>query len=67
MRRVLSHLDERPIRSVFLLRTVFIMAPGVNYGLAITKVKFRDYLIGSAFGLIVPIAVSSFIIDYIWN
>ncbi len=67
MRRVLSHLDERPIRSILLLRLVFIMAPGVNYGLAITKVKFRDYLIGSAIGLIIPIAVSSFIIDYIWN
>ncbi|MCB9752291.1 MAG: TVP38/TMEM64 family protein [Myxococcales bacterium] len=67
MRRVLSHLDERPIQSVFLLRLVFIMAPGVNYGLALSKVRFRDYVIGSALGLIIPIAVSSWIIDYIWN
>lgn len=65
MRRVLAQLDKRPLRSVILLRLVFIMAPGVNYGLALSPVRFSDYVIGSAIGLTVPVIIAAFVIDAI--
>ncbi len=63
--RVLSQLDKRPLRSVIVLRLVFIMAPGVNYGLALSSVRFRDYVLGSAVGLTVPVTIAAFVIDAI--
>jgi uncharacterized membrane protein YdjX (TVP38/TMEM64 family) len=56
-RRVLEHLDERPVRSVALLRLVFWMFPPLNYALALSPVRLRDYVVGSALGLLLPLAV----------
>jgi uncharacterized membrane protein YdjX (TVP38/TMEM64 family) len=56
-RRVLDHLEERPVRSVILLRLVFWMFPPLNYALALSPLRLRDYLVGSALGLLVPLAV----------
>jgi uncharacterized membrane protein YdjX (TVP38/TMEM64 family) len=56
-RRVLEHLDERPVRSVALLRLVFWMFPPLNYALALSPVGLRDYVVGSALGLVLPLAV----------
>jgi uncharacterized membrane protein YdjX (TVP38/TMEM64 family) len=47
--RLLKHLDERPIRSVFLARILFQTAPPLNYALAMSGIKFRDYLLGIFF------------------
>jgi uncharacterized membrane protein YdjX (TVP38/TMEM64 family) len=55
--RLLRHLDERPIRTVALLRLVFVLWPGVNYALALSRVRYRDYLAGSALGLLLPLTV----------
>jgi uncharacterized membrane protein YdjX (TVP38/TMEM64 family) len=55
-RRILAQLDDHPIRTVFLLRLFFFMAPPLNYALALSGVKFRDYFVGSVLGLIAPIA-----------
>jgi uncharacterized membrane protein YdjX (TVP38/TMEM64 family) len=63
VRRMLAHLDERPIRTVALLRLVFSMSPQLNYGLALSSVRWRDYLIGSALGLGPPIFGIAFIAD----
>jgi uncharacterized membrane protein YdjX (TVP38/TMEM64 family) len=49
-------LDDHPIRTVFLLRLVFWMSPPLNYGLAMTEIRLRDYLVGSGAGLVAPIA-----------
>ncbi|MCA9692295.1 MAG: VTT domain-containing protein [Myxococcales bacterium] len=62
-RRFLDHLDERPILSVVLLRIFFVMMPGVNYGLALSSVRFRDYVIGSAIGLVIPVSVAALVIE----
>lgn len=55
-RRVLSRLEERPIRTILLLRLLLWMAPQLNYALALSNVRFRSYLLGTALGLIAPIA-----------
>jgi uncharacterized membrane protein YdjX (TVP38/TMEM64 family) len=55
LQRMLSKLDARPVRTVFVLRSIFWIAPALNYALAMSRVRFRDYLVGSALGLVLPI------------
>lgn len=52
LRRLLQHLDERPVRSVIVLRLALFLAPALNTALALSQVRFRDYLLGSALGIL---------------
>jgi len=54
---VLNRLHAHPITSIFLLRMLFQTLPALNYTLAISGVRFRDYLIGTLLGLPIPIAI----------
>ena len=67
LKRILSHLDHRPIRTVAMLRLILWLAPPLNYALALTKVRFRDYVIGSALGLIAPVAGVAILFDWLFN
>jgi uncharacterized membrane protein YdjX (TVP38/TMEM64 family) len=55
--KVLAHLDRRPILTIAVMRVFLFLLPAVNYGLAMTRVRFRDYLVGSALGLVPPMIV----------
>lgn len=57
IKRILRHLDERPIRSVVVARTLFQTAPPLNYTLAMSGIKFREYLAGTLLGLPLPIFI----------
>jgi uncharacterized membrane protein YdjX (TVP38/TMEM64 family) len=60
MQQLLSKLDERPLLTMFLLRSVFWTAPALNYALALTRVRFTQYLASTAAALILPlIAISA--------
>lgn len=50
-KKLLARLDARPITTVCLLRLVLWLSPPLNYALALTKVRFHAYLLGSAVGL----------------
>ena len=63
LRRALSQLDTRPLRSVIVLRAVFGVAPFLNYALALSSLGFRDYLIGSVIGMTAPIVVAAVVLD----
>lgn len=63
--RILRHLDRQPIRSVLLARLLFQTAPPLNYALALSGVKFRDYLIGTLLGLPLPILLYCLFFDYL--
>ena len=63
VQNILKKLDSQPIRAVIILRLVFIMHPSLNYLLALTSISFRDYLIGSAIGLVAPISFFVFLFD----
>ena len=65
LRKILDGLERRPIRVVAILRLILWMAPPLNYALAMSTVRFRDYVIGSALGLLVPIALASFFFDWV--
>ncbi len=64
VRKILDRLEERPVRVVAILRLLLWMAPPLNYALALSPVRFRDYLIGSALGLLLPIAFASAFLDW---
>lgn len=49
--KILKGLDARPIITVMLLRFVVLHSPPVNYALAWSDIKLRDYAVGSAVGL----------------
>lgn len=63
--RIFRHLDARPIGSIVLLRVLFQTVPALNYALAMSGVKFRNYLIGTLLGLPLPIAVYCLFFDYL--
>jgi uncharacterized membrane protein YdjX (TVP38/TMEM64 family) len=63
--RILRHLDERPLRSIIVARTLFQTAPPLNYALAMSGIKFREYLLGTLLGLPLPILLYCVFFDYV--
>lgn len=62
MKRLLAGLEARPVRSVFVLRILFQLSPAVSYVLALSPIRYLDYLVGSALGLVLPVlAVALFL------
>lgn len=64
-RNLLGRLDARPIKTVLLLRMLFQTVPALNYTLAMSGIRFRDYLIGTLLGLPIPIALYCVFFDYL--
>src|SRR5207244_2893555 len=46
--RALELMETHPVRGIFLLRIFFWFNPPLSYALALTPIRFRDYLVGSA-------------------
>ncbi len=63
--RLLAQLHTHPVRNVLLLRTVFQTLPTLNYALALSGVRLRDYVTGTLLGLPLPIAVYCLFFDYL--
>jgi uncharacterized membrane protein YdjX (TVP38/TMEM64 family) len=63
--KILARLDQRPIASVALLRLLFQTAPALNYALALSGLRLRHYLLGTALGLPLPIALYCIFFDYL--
>ena len=62
---LLRQLDAHPIKSIVLLRILFQTMPALNYALALSGVKFRNYLLGTLLGLPLPIALYCLFFDYL--
>jgi uncharacterized membrane protein YdjX (TVP38/TMEM64 family) len=67
VQRILGQLDTHPVRTVTILRSILWMAPQLNYALALSRVRYRDYLIGSALGLALPVAGMVLLMDRLFN
>lgn len=63
--RILGELDRHPIACVALLRLLFQTAPAVNYALALSGTKFRNYMLGTLIGLPLPIALYCIFFDFL--
>ena len=59
VRRMLRRLDKRPVTTMVVLRMFLFISPPLNYALALSPMRFRDYAIGSAIGLTLPMAVTT--------
>lgn len=64
-RKILARLDAHPVRSVALLRLVFQTLPAVNYALAMSGVRLRAHVIGTAAGLPLPIMLYCIFFDFL--
>jgi uncharacterized membrane protein YdjX (TVP38/TMEM64 family) len=63
--RIFRQLDARPIMSVAMLRVLFQTVPALNYALAMSGLRFRNYLIGTLLGLPLPIALYCLFFEYL--
>lgn len=61
--RILARLDRQPVLAVALLRVLFQTLPALNYALALSGVRFRNYLAGTMIGLPLPIAIYCLVFD----
>lgn len=61
--RILAQLDQHPLRSVFWLRVLFQTVPALNYALALSGVRFWQYLLATLLGLPLPIALYCLFFD----
>lgn len=65
--KIFRQLDARPIASITMLRILFQTMPALNYALAMSGVKFRQYAIGTLLGLPLPIMLYCLFFDYLAN
>lgn len=63
--RLLRRLDAAPLKSIVLLRVLFQTVPALNYALALSGVRFREYLAGTLLGLPLPIILYCLFFDYL--
>ena len=64
LQKLLSGLEANPVRTIALLRIITIMFPPVTGALALTSVSSRDHAIGSAVGMLPPIAMILVVAGY---
>ena len=64
IKKALGPLEKHPIRTVALLRSVLWFLPALNYALGLSAIRYRDYILGSAIGFVVPIVIFSVLFDW---
>lgn len=65
LQRVLKRLEAHPISTIVILRTLTWLSPPVNYALALSNIRLRDYVVGSAIGLAAPIFFAVLLLEWI--
>lgn len=65
LRRALERLEQRPVTTIAVLRGVLWLAPPLSYALASSNVRLRDHVLGSAAGLLGPVAAVVFLSGYL--
>jgi len=63
--RLLDKLDSHPVWNVVILRILFQTVPALNYALAVSGIKFLDYMVGTVLGLPLPIALYCIFFEFI--
>ncbi len=64
-RKILSKLDEDPVKTIIVLRTLFQTAPALNYSLALAGTPFKKYFLGTLLGLPLPVVLYCTFFDLI--
>ena len=55
IQKVLQTIDAHPIRGVAILRCFLLITPPVTVALAMSGLRRRDHLIGTAIGVVLPL------------
>lgn len=63
IRWALDRLEQRPVAATAALRALTVLSPPVNLALAVSPIRGRDHLVGTALGLAAPIAVYALSLD----
>jgi len=54
IKKVLARVESNPITTICWLRIFMLLSPVVNYALALTNIKTRQFIIGNAIAMILP-------------
>ncbi len=65
--KIFSKLDQRPVSSIIILRIIFQTVPALNYTLALARVRFPHYIVGTLIGLPLPIFVYCYFFEFIFK
>jgi uncharacterized membrane protein YdjX (TVP38/TMEM64 family) len=65
--KIFSKLDKHPVTSILFLRIIFQTVPALNYALALAKVRLQHYILGTFFGLILPIFIYCYFFELIFK
>lgn len=60
LKKVMQKVEKKPIATIFWLRLIFLLSPIVNYTLALSNIKPKQFFIGNAIGMIPPIGLIIF-------
>ena len=58
IRKQIGKLTSQPIKTTVILRLILFISPPVNYALALSSIRFRDFLIGSIIAMPVNIMLN---------
>ncbi len=64
MRRLLAAVDRAPVRTVILIRLILATSTPASYALALSHIKARNFLIGSALGVVPWIAAIALFLEW---
>lgn len=65
LRRTFERLEAHPVKTIAVLRLVLWLAPPLSYALASTSVRGRDHFVGTALGLVIPVAAVAILGGYL--
>ena len=65
--KLLKRIERRPVLTLALIRAVMFISPPLNTALALSRIRFRDFALGSAVGLILPMAVTTFALNWLMD
>jgi uncharacterized membrane protein YdjX (TVP38/TMEM64 family) len=57
LQQALSRIETHPIQTVCWLRVFMLLSPLINYALALTPIKSRQFLVANSIAMIFPMMV----------
>lgn len=64
VRKLVARVEAAPIRTIVQLRLFMAGAPMLNYALSMTNLRLRDYAVGSALGVLIPVTFMIVFLDW---
>jgi uncharacterized membrane protein YdjX (TVP38/TMEM64 family) len=65
--KLVARIERSPILTLAAIRAVLFISPPLNTALALSRIRFRDFAVGSAVGVVLPMAVTTFVLDWLMH